>query len=123
MLIKLSTSDIEALRRLQRNLAGSFGYARVTCILALGKGNSPSFLADCLGIYVPTAYRYMNAYPPSINLIERLWTFLREKVIITGFYRTEKKFRNTIKFFFEHIGSFKKDLEALLTLKFRLINS
>ncbi len=39
--IQLSTSEMEVLRKLQRNLAGSSDYARVTCILMLGMGNSP----------------------------------------------------------------------------------
>ena len=50
------------LRKLQRNLAGSSDYARVTCVLMLGMGNSPSFAASCLGIDVSTVYRYRSAY-------------------------------------------------------------
>lgn len=60
--IQLSTSEMEVLRKLQRNLAGSSDYARVTCILMLGMGNSPSFVASCLGIDVSTVYRYRSAY-------------------------------------------------------------
>lgn len=62
MEIQLSTSEIEVLRKLQRNLAGSSDYARVTCILMLSMGNSPSFVASCLGIDVSTVYRYRSAY-------------------------------------------------------------
>ena len=62
MEMQLSTSEIENLRKLQRNLAGSSDYARVTCILMLGMGNSPSFVALCLGIDVSTVYRYRSAY-------------------------------------------------------------
>ena len=66
---------------------------------------------------------FLPPYSPNLNLIERLWKFLRKKVINTGFYRTKEEFRNAVKHFFEHIGRFKKELESLLTLKFRLINS
>jgi len=62
MQIELSTSDINALRKLQRNLAGSPDYARVTCILMLGMGNPPSFVAECLGIDSATVYRYRSAF-------------------------------------------------------------
>ena len=62
MEMQLSTSEIEILRKLQRNLAGSSDYARVTCILMLSMGNSPSFVASCLGIDVSTVYRYRSAY-------------------------------------------------------------
>ena len=51
MEIQLSTSEMGVLRKLQRNLAGSSDYARVTC-----------FVASCLGIDVSTVYRYRSAY-------------------------------------------------------------
>ena len=62
MQIELSPSDIKTLRKLQRNLAGSSDYARVTCILMLGMGNPPSFVAECLGIDSSTIYRYRSAF-------------------------------------------------------------
>ena len=62
MELQLSTSEMEVLRKLQRNLAGSSDYARVTCILMLGMGNTPSFVASCLGIDASTVYRYRSAY-------------------------------------------------------------
>ena len=66
---------------------------------------------------------FLPAYSPNLNLIERLWKFLRKKVINTGFYRTKEKFRQAIKDFFGNIGAYKEELESLLTLKFRLCNS
>ena len=66
---------------------------------------------------------FLPAYSPNLNLIERLWKFLRKKVINTGFYRTKEKFRQAIKDFFDNIGAYKEELESLLTLKFRLCNS
>ena len=56
-------------------------------------------------------------------LIERLWKFLRKKVINTGFYRNKTEFRDAIRNFFDNIHTYKKELESLLTLNFRLINS
>lgn len=60
--MNLSTSEREELRRLQRNLCGSSDYARVTCILMLDSGYSPSAISDCLGIDTSTVYRYRSAY-------------------------------------------------------------
>ncbi len=60
--IELSTFEIDALRKLQRNLTRSSNYVRVTCILMLSMGNSPSFVSDCLGIDSSGIYRYRNAY-------------------------------------------------------------
>lgn len=237
MLLKLSPSEIEILRKLQRNLAGSSDYARVTCLLMLGMGNSPSLVSSCLGVDTSTVYRYrsmylhggesellenrhkgywgildsrrlaalrnelcehvytdaesfaawikaflgveytsqgvvdllnrigftykkttefpcgaeaslqaafaeeltnllssmgegtrikqifLSPYSSNLNLIERLWKFLRKKVINRGFYRTKEEFRTAIKRFFDNIHIFKEELGPLLTLNFRLVNS
>ncbi|MEB3074902.1 hypothetical protein [Capnocytophaga gingivalis] len=47
MELTLSPTEIEELRKLQRNLQGCSDYARVTCILMLSMGNTPIFVADC----------------------------------------------------------------------------
>ncbi|MEB3074903.1 hypothetical protein [Capnocytophaga gingivalis] len=52
-----------------------------------------------------------------------MWKFLRKKVINTGFYRNKTEFRDAIRNFFDNIHTYKKELESLLTLNFRLINS
>ncbi|WP_410492497.1 transposase [Capnocytophaga sp. oral taxon 863] len=65
----------------------------------------------------------MPPYSPNLNLIERLWKFLRKKVINTGFYRNKTESRDAIRNFFDNIYTYKKELESLLTLNFRLINS
>jgi transposase len=66
---------------------------------------------------------FLPAYSPNLNLIERLWRFLRKKVINTEFCRTKELFRQAIDKFFKNISKYKSELETLLTLKFRLINS
>ena len=66
---------------------------------------------------------FLPLYSPNLNLIERLWKFLRKKVINTGFYRNKTEFRDAIRNFFDNIYTYKKELESLLTLNFRLINS
>ena len=66
---------------------------------------------------------FLPPYSPNLNLIERLWRFLRKKVINTEFYRTKELFREAINNFFRNIAKYKEELETLLTLNFRLANS
>jgi transposase len=66
---------------------------------------------------------FLPPYSPNLNLIERLWKFLRKKVINTGFFRTKGEFRKAVLNFFDNIGKYKEELESLLTLNFRLANS
>ena len=113
MEIQLSTSEMEVLRKLQRNLAGSSDYARYYHNKKLKEWVNGTKIKQ---IFLPP-------YSPNLNLIERLWKFLRKKVINTGFYRTKEKFRQAVKDFFDNIGNYKEELESLLTLKFRLCDS
>lgn len=62
MEMRLMPSEREELRKLQRNLCGSSGYARVTCILMLDNGSAPSAISDCLGIDISTVYRYRSSF-------------------------------------------------------------
>jgi len=66
---------------------------------------------------------FLPPYSPNLNLIERLWKFLRKKVINTEFYRTKELFRKAINEFFKNITKYKPEVDTLLTLKFRLANS
>ena len=71
----------------------------------------------------PIQQVFLPPYSPNLNLIERLWKFLRKKVINTHFFRTKQRFRQAILEFFHNIEQYKDELESLLTLNFHLINS
>ncbi len=66
---------------------------------------------------------FLPPYSPNLNLIERLWKFLRKEKINTCFYRTKEKFRQAILEFFENIGQYQNELASLLTLNFHVRNS
>ena len=48
---------------------------------------------------------------------------LWKKVVNTWFYGTKVEFMRAVMDFFEHIADYKEELESLLTLNFRLVNS
>jgi transposase len=64
---------------------------------------------------------FLPSYSPNLNLIERLWKFLRKKVIDTHHYSTKEKFREAIMGFFGNIKKYRAELETLLTLNFRVV--
>jgi transposase len=51
---------------------------------------------------------FLPPYSPNLNLIERLWRFLRKKVINTEFYRTKELFREAIDKFFKNIANTRR---------------
>jgi transposase len=66
---------------------------------------------------------FLPPYSPNLNLIERLWKFMRKKVIDNNFIRNFQDFKAKLLAFFEHIAQYKTELETLLTPKFHLPKS
>lgn len=66
---------------------------------------------------------FLPAYSPNLNLIERVWKWMRKKVIDVHFYRTFEEFRQKIFEFFQHIGQYKQELESLISWNFHIPKS
>lgn len=64
---------------------------------------------------------YLPPYAPNLNLIERLWKFLRKQVTSYNFYEHFAEFRKAILDFFKNIKEYKQALESLLTLNFHIV--
>jgi transposase len=71
----------------------------------------------------PICQVFLPPYSPNLNLIERFWKFLRQKIINATFYRTKGQFRTAVLDFFTRLDEFGQDLAALLTRKFHIIHS
>lgn len=64
---------------------------------------------------------WLPTYAPNLNLIERLWKFMKKKVLKNKFYGTAKYFREKVEEFFRNIKDYKTELETLLTCNFSVI--
>ena len=62
------------------------------------------------------------AYSPNLNLIERLWKFMRKKVINTTYYSEFKAFREAIHNFFNSIDQYKNELKQFIGSKLHVLN-
>lgn len=62
---------------------------------------------------------FLPPYSPNLNLIERLWKFLRKKVINTIFYPTFQEFRLAIFNFFANLADYKDELRTLMRHNFQ----
>jgi transposase len=63
---------------------------------------------------------FLPPYSPNLNLIERLWKFLKKYIINYDFYPTFKEFKHKVLNFFDDIEQCKQKLESLLTLNFHI---
>lgn len=64
---------------------------------------------------------YLPPYAPNLNLIERLWKYLRKEVISYQFFEHFAEFRKAVLDFFKNIKEHQQALETLLTLKFHIV--
>jgi transposase len=63
---------------------------------------------------------YLPAYSPNLNLIERLWKFVKKKCLYSRYYPNFEKFTAAISSCLEHTHDFyKAELDSLLTLNFQ----
>ena len=66
---------------------------------------------------------FLPPYSPNLNLIERLWKFLRQKIINTAFYRTKGQFKTAVLDFFDRLSEFGPELASRMRLKFHVLDS
>jgi len=78
----------------------------------------PTWLADQRIVQV-----LLPPYSPNLNLIERLWKYLRQKIINPTCYRTKGQFRAAVLGFFNRLPEFGQDLASLLARNFHILDS
>lgn len=72
--------------------------------------------ARCLGIEL----LYLPPYSPNLNLIERLWKFVKKQVLYGRYYPTFSEFKSAIQQCLESANSeHQSTLESLLALNFQ----
>ncbi len=64
---------------------------------------------------------FLPPYSPNLNLIERLWGYLKQKIINSIYFEKYDDFKNEIIDFLENIKDYKSDLKSLLSLNFRTV--
>ena len=67
-------------------------------------------------------WRYLPPYSPNLNLIERMWGFMKREKIKGYYYETFGQFKKEIESFFENIKIYKDELASLMVLKFQIIS-
>ncbi len=71
----------------------------------------------------PICQVFLPPYSPNLNLIERFWKYLRQKIINATFYRTKGQFKKAILDFFDRLPEFGQDLASRLTRKFHILDA
>lgn len=64
---------------------------------------------------------YLPCYAPNLNLIERLWKFMKKQVKRNHFYATFEQFVTAIKSFFASLSEYTAELTSLMTEHFEIL--
>ena len=81
---------------------------------------SVSEKAKALGI----GLLYLPPYSPNLNLIERLWRFVKKTALYSKYYNKFVEFKTAIDDCLEQLNSkYKEDMETLMTMKFQLFQN
>ena len=64
---------------------------------------------------------FLPPYSPNLNIIERLWKFMKKKVTTNRYYQTFAELTEAIHDFFHTIEQHQSALDRLLTLKFEIL--
>ena len=66
---------------------------------------------------------FLPTYSPNLNLIERLWRFVKKECLYSKHYNTASEFESAIERCLEEIRTTKKQkIKTLMTLKFQLFH-
>lgn len=112
-------STIELLKQIEE------AYPSASTIYVIAD-NARYYRAQIVSEYLKTSriqFKFLPPYSPNLNLIERLWKFLKKKVINSCYYESYDIFKKTVMKFFENIKDYHDELKTLLTEKFQLIGT
>lgn len=65
---------------------------------------------------------FLPPYSPNLNLIERLWGFMKKRVLQT-YYPTFAQFADAIHGFLDELDQYADEVRSLMTENFQILNS
>jgi len=80
-------------------------------------------LAEWLQTHMRISQKFLPAYAPNLNLIERRWKWMKKKVTATVYYPTFAEFKKAVLDLFARLPDYQPELKSLLTFKFQILNS
>jgi transposase len=63
---------------------------------------------------------FLPAYSPNLNLIERLWKFLRKKAL-NRWHKTFEEMQGAVAEVLDHLGEYRDELSTLMTERFAIV--
>lgn len=88
--------------------------------------NARYYKNKLVSVYLETSkikLLFLPSYSPNLNLIERLWKFMRKTILYNQYYEKFLEFETAIMQFFADIAQYSNKLSTLLTHNFQVIGA
>jgi len=109
----------QSVAALLRQLATTFSDLPITIVLDNARYQRCYFIMD-LAKELNIELLFLPPYSPNLNLIERLWKFVKQECLYSTYYETFEDFKKAISTCIDEAqGKHKQKLSTLLTLKFQ----
>jgi len=66
---------------------------------------------------------FLPAYAPNLNLIERFWRFVKEKLVKNTYYEKYKTFRAKVFQLLNHVDEHVDEFKSLMVEKFQIVKT
>ncbi|CEG11704.1 conserved hypothetical protein [groundwater metagenome] len=66
---------------------------------------------------------FLPPYSPNLNLIERLWKFMKKILVHNKYYETFNEFKEAVANLFDNLNDYQDELKNLLTKKFQILRA
>lgn len=106
--------------KLMCKIAVEFADLPITLVLDNARYQRCRFVMDLLATALGIELLFLPPYSPNLNLIERLWKFIKKKCLYSEYYETFIDFKQAIvDCIAQTDGIYKQELASLLTFKFQ----
>lgn len=116
------TENVNAstLQKLIDKICSQHPEARILLILDNARYNHARLVADHIAD-TQVELHFLPAYAPNLNLIERLWRFVKDEVLSDAYYETFAEFTAALAKVLDHLDQYADQLVKLMTEKFEIL--
>ena len=97
--------------------------ARRICLILDNAPYNKSYLVRDLAKELGIKILYLPAYSPNLNPIERLWKFMKGKVMANRYFPDVEIFQKELMLFLRGIRKYKQELSTLITDNFHIVKT
>jgi len=113
--------DASTLQKLIDKICSQHPEVRIILILDNARYNHARLVASHIAD-TQVELQFLPAYAPNLNLIERLWRFVKDEVLSDAYYETFAEFTAALAKVLDHLDEYADQLATLMTEKFEILS-